>query len=579
VIAKLRAGLAIRNDALCALVFCGSSTTEGQVSGSTPKRWVNRFVTRLQNAYPLDTGSHPATVSDIPGSPPSTGIYGVNLGLGGATSSTYITLTSSSSPNRYANSIGALNPIAVFHQGDGTDFSNGTNPATTKTNIQARIDAINAAASRPVLHILWHSYGRWDNLSPTYPWANYLAKLNEIASADPNHIAVIDTVNDFNQVGIGIDSDRSNYLSMMADGTVHMNGKGHALLADLIFTKLGFASSGGGTTTIGDTTPPTIGTFSHGTVTSSSIQWTWTAATDDVGVAGYRLFDNATNVQIGADIAAGSTSKTEVGLTASTAYTRYLKAFDGSGNESLASNTDTATTSAGGAGYRAASDPNLIVDVNPSVLSLSNGAVVSSLPISSGFEAGNALANSTSGQQPTFKTNAINSLPALLFDGSNDKLFTSSWTRSYGPGYTTDPTPVTLFAVVKATGGDFCNGISSGVYLAARKSSSTQLNIYGGSTTTFNKTDTTAYEVVCAVYNGASSKVFVNQSTGPTTGSTGTSSSARLTGLRIGASSDGSANFLNGEVARLMLIKGAVADADIATEMLALGTDYGITVT
>jgi hypothetical protein len=49
--------------------------------------------------------------------------------------------------------------------------------------------------------------------------------------------------------------------------------------------------------------------------------------------------------------------------------------------------------------------------------------------------------------------------------------------------------------------------------------------------------------------------------------------------LRIGASSDGSANFLNGEVARLMLIKGAVADSDIATEMLALGTDYGITVT
>jgi lysophospholipase L1-like esterase len=577
VIAKLRAGLAIRNDALCPIVFCGSSTTEGQVSGSTPKRFVNRFIQRLQDAYPLDTGSHPATVSNIPGSPPSTGIYGINLGLGGATSSTSITLTSSSSPTRTASAIGALDPIAVFIQDAGNDPVNNVPASTTKTNFQARIDAIQAAASRPVLFIFWHGYYRWDDLTPNYPWSDYLQACTEIAAENADHVAVLDFVEDFIQVGIGIDSDRSNYLSMMADGTVHMNGKGHAFLADLMFSKLGFSSSGTGATPIGDTTPPTAPVLSHGTVTSNSIQWTWTSATDDVGVAGYRMFNADTDVQVGADLAAGATSKTETGLVSSTTYNRYVKAFDGSGNESAASNDDTATTEAGGAGYRASADPNLIADMNPANLALSDGALVASVPILSGSEAGKALANSTSSQQPTFKASAVNSLPALVFDGTNDKLTTSSWSRAYGPDSSTDPTPVTIFAVIKATAGDFCNGITSGVGLYARKTSTTTLNIYGGSSSSnVSKTDTTAYEVVCAVWNTSSSKLFVNQSTGPVTGTTG---SSRLSGLRIGSNSGGTSNFLAGEVARLILVKGAVADADIATEMLALGTDYGITVT
>lgn len=581
VIAKLRAGLAIRNDACCPIVFCGSSTTEGQISGSTPKRFVNRFIQRLQDSYPLDTGSHPATLTDVPGSLPSAGIQGINLGLGSTTSSGYITLTSSSSPDRFADHIGALNPIVVFHQGDGTDFANGTNPATTKTNILARIAAINAAASRPVLHILWHSYGRWDSLTHSYPWANYLAVLNEIAAADANHVAVLDFVEDFSQVGIGIDSDRSNYLAMMADVSVHMNGKGHAYLADLMFTRLGFGASSGATP-IGDTTPPTVGTLSPGTITSSSIQWTWTPGTDDTGVAGYRLFDSTTNVQVGTDTASGATSKTETPITASTTKSRYLKSFDGSGNESVASNTASATTLAGGAGYRAATDPGLIVDVNPAGLALSDGAAVDSVPIGSGSEAGNALAQATTAAKPTFKAVAINGLPALVFDGG-DQVATSTWVSTYGPG-AADPTPVTLFAVVKATAGDFCNGITSASFLAARKTATTTLNVYSGGTATFSKTDTTAYEVVCVVYKAGtnSTKVLVNQSTGGTTGTTisgSPPSTSKLSGLRIGASSTGSANKLTGEVARLILIKGEVASADITTEMLALGTDYGITVT
>jgi hypothetical protein len=71
----------------------------------------------------------------------------------------------------------------------------------------------------------------------------------------------------------------------------------------------------------------------------------------------------------------------------------------------------------------------------------------------------------------------------------------------------------------------------------------------------------------------------VNTTAAGSTGTTGTSSNARLNSIRIGCNSGGTGNFFSGELARLMLVKGQVSDANIALEMAALGSDYGITVT
>ena len=75
-------------------------------------------------------------------------------------------------------------------------------------------------------------------------------------------------------------------------------------------------------------------------VSSTQINVTWSASTDNVGVAGYRVFRNGT--QVGATTTALSYSDT--GLTPSTQYTYTVVAFDAAGNASAPSTGSTATT-------------------------------------------------------------------------------------------------------------------------------------------------------------------------------------------------------------------------------------------
>jgi hypothetical protein len=78
-----------------------------------------------------------------------------------------------------------------------------------------------------------------------------------------------------------------------------------------------------------------------GTVASNKVPLSWTASTDDQGVAGYRVFRDGTQV---GEVAA--TAFTDMTVAASTTYTYTVKAFDGAGNVSEASNPVTVTTPA-----------------------------------------------------------------------------------------------------------------------------------------------------------------------------------------------------------------------------------------
>ncbi|MFD0670978.1 DUF4832 domain-containing protein [Cohnella sp. GCM10027633] len=73
--------------------------------------------------------------------------------------------------------------------------------------------------------------------------------------------------------------------------------------------------------------------------TSVSVDLTWNAATDNVGVAGYQVFRGAT--QVGTP---SSTSFTDTGLTAGTAYSYSVRARDAAGNVSAASSALSVTT-------------------------------------------------------------------------------------------------------------------------------------------------------------------------------------------------------------------------------------------
>lgn len=86
-----------------------------------------------------------------------------------------------------------------------------------------------------------------------------------------------------------------------------------------------------------DSTPPTAPSNVNSTgKTSTSVSLSWTAATDNIGVAGYEIYRNGAKVS-GTTLVAG-TIYTDTGLSASTTYTYYVIAKDDAGNASVASN-------------------------------------------------------------------------------------------------------------------------------------------------------------------------------------------------------------------------------------------------
>ena len=96
-----------------------------------------------------------------------------------------------------------------------------------------------------------------------------------------------------------------------------------------------------------DTQAPTAPTsLSSSNVTQTTLNLSWTASTDNVGVTGYKVYKGGTLLNT-----SSSTSFSVTGLTANTAYSFYVKAYDAAGNLSDASNTVNVTTASGGVSY------------------------------------------------------------------------------------------------------------------------------------------------------------------------------------------------------------------------------------
>jgi chitodextrinase len=131
----------------------------------------------------------------------------------------------------------------------------------------------------------------------------------------------------------------SNYLIDVEAGfEIWQGGQG---LGTNSFSVTATAGSGGG-----DTTAPSTPTNLAVTgVTGSSASLSWSPSTDNVGVAGYRVYRNGS--QVGT---ASGTTFTDTGLSASTNYTYTVAAYDAAGNVSSPSAGVTATTSSSGGG-------------------------------------------------------------------------------------------------------------------------------------------------------------------------------------------------------------------------------------
>jgi len=153
------------------------------------------------------------------------------------------------------------------------------------------------------------------------------------------------------------------------------------------------------TPAVPDTQAPTAPTNLTATaVSSSQINLSWTASTDNVRVTGYDIYyTNNTKV---ATVSEATTSFGDTGLSASTTYSYYVKAFDAAGNPSAASNTASETTF---------TPPAATGNITGTVYSSVGGVVV-----------GAKVSTFVSGSKRTYYTNSsgvysISSIPAASY--------------------------------------------------------------------------------------------------------------------------------------------------------------------
>ncbi len=98
-------------------------------------------------------------------------------------------------------------------------------------------------------------------------------------------------------------------------------------------------SNAANATTVDLTAPSAPSALAGSNVTETSVDLTWTASSDNVAVASYDVYQNATFLAN-----TSGTSYNVTGLAASTSYSFYVIAKDAAGNVSSASNTENVTT-------------------------------------------------------------------------------------------------------------------------------------------------------------------------------------------------------------------------------------------
>jgi hypothetical protein len=195
---------------------------------------------------------------------------------------------------------------------------------------------------------------QWYHAAATYDGANMRLYLNGALVGTASKTGTIAT-NANVPVNIARSPDGTNYLRGTIDDVRIYR---RALSASEIAALASAATS--------DTSPPSQpSALKATTVSSTRIDLTWTASTDNVGVTGYRVLRN------GSPLTTVTTpSYSDTGLTPSTTYQYAVDAFDAAGNRSSASATVSAATLAG-----ADTTPPVISDVTASSVTASGATI------------------------------------------------------------------------------------------------------------------------------------------------------------------------------------------------------------
>jgi chitodextrinase len=207
-----------------------------------------------------------------------------------------------------------------------------------------------------------HAYGpsvlpanAWSYLALTYDGAALRLYVNgSLVSSQANTGSIATSSN---PLQIGGDSIYGQYFAGLID---EVRVYSTALTAAQIQTDMSTPVAGGAQ----DTTPPSTPSGLSTTAAQTSITLSWAASSDNVGVTGYRLYQNGS--QVGTS---SSTSYVFSGLSCATSYTLGVAAVDAAGNVSgtaTTSGTTSACSSGGGPSYplKVSANGRYLVDQN-----------------------------------------------------------------------------------------------------------------------------------------------------------------------------------------------------------------------
>jgi hypothetical protein len=184
---------------------------------------------------------------------------------------------------------------------------------------------------------------------------------------------------------------------------------------------------------------------------------------------------------------------------------------------------------------------------------------------------GNHVVQATGGNQPTYRTNVVNSLPVVRFDGSDDFLEVAALAAAI-------PVPYVVFCVGKiSTDKDFNRfyGESGGsANLGLDADNTGQVYIYNGSVSQIAASNGAAFHIYTVKWNGASSTAGVDTATlgAENPGTT----DSQLDGLRVGMNGGGTP--LAGDIAEILVYDNVISAGNTTNVVAYLGTKYGITV-
>jgi len=234
-----------------------------------------------------------------------------------------------------------------------------------------------------------------------------------------------------------------------------------------------------------DTTAPSTPTgLIVGTTTATSVPLSWTASTDNVAVAGYRVYRGGTLVG-----SPTGTTFTDTGLTASTVYSYTVSAVDAAGNQSPQTAGVNATTASGGGGA-VVSDSFNRADSTTSLGTADTGQAWTALTGTLGINGNAAYAVVTS--------NSVAVIDSGLADGTVQVKLTATATGSVMPRLIFRCTDASNYWMLQARG-------STGKYQLYK-------NVAGAFTQlgTDIAVTPTAGDVIQAVLSGSSVTIKVN---------------------------------------------------------------------